>query len=586
MAGYQGIVERITRYTFTIDDLTQHIITSKVFKHFHDCQIIVHHKGETNTSSCTYRKFEKIKVMKNPISEFNHLFEGLKKKKIFDASNFQRTPLNIVGKFLANTIELQSHHVLIVISKGSFLPPTNLEIGLFYQTTNALKPFLKQLLKKENKEDKIYHNFICLKHLPAGIEVRDQKNQMIFKNDYRLLHLHETDFKVIPIDRYHKLHLYSGENEDLIEDFNHYERIQLLGGLLNTLSHELNNPIFGMKLACDLLKLEIQDKDSQELLENIAKNLKHSQTILNDFSSLYQDSTQIISLKDIIDDTLKMAESEIRTINKKVRYHSNKKMMKIKTNPTWVSQILFNLILNSSQALKEDHGPHRGAMITIDVYKTGHYCEIHFSDNGPGIPPPPGGPQNISALFHHKGPGNRAWTRHLSKSHKKTWGAVNIKRKRCLGGLFFPHSPSNNMNILLVEDEPLIQKSLAKLLSRRGATITGVSTGKEAMALISQGGQDRIICDLMLQDVTGFDIIEDSKRFFDLKEIAERFVIITAYNSPQVLGKAKEYQCPVIQKPFENLDEALKIMLFSTAYDGEKIPKNYPCPQTQNSGTT
>ena len=431
----RGIVERITRYTFTIDDLTQHIITSKVFKHFHDCQIIVHHKGEINTSSYTYRKFEKIKVMENPISEFNHLFEGLKKKKIFDASNFQRTPLNIVGKFLANTIELQSHHVLIVISKGSFLPPTNFEIGLFYQTTNALKPFLKQLLKKENKEDKIYHNFICLKHLPAGIEVRDQKNQMIFKNDYRLLHLHEADFKVIPIDRYHKLHLYSRENEDLIEDFNHYERIQLLGGLLNTLSHELNNPIFGMKLACDLLKLEIQDKDSQELLENIAKNLKHSQTILNDFSSLYQDSTQIISLKDIIDDTLKMAKSEIRTINKKVRYHSNKKMMKIKTNPTWVSQILFNLILNSSQALKEDHGPHRGAMITIDVYKTGHYCEIHFSDNGPGIPPQVA-PKIFRPFFTTKAQGTGLGLAICQSLIKKLGGQLTLKERGASGACF------------------------------------------------------------------------------------------------------------------------------------------------------
>lgn len=119
------------------------------------------------------------------------------------------------------------------------------------------------------------------------------------------------------------------------------------------------------------------------------------------------------------------------------------------------------------------------------------------------------------------------------------------------------------MNILLIEDEPLIQKSLSKLLAKRGAAITAVSTGKEAMTIIAQGGLDRIICDLMLRDVTGFDIIEDSKRFFNLRDIAQKFVIITAYSSSQVLSRAKEYQCPIIQKPFENLDEALEIMLLS-----------------------
>ena len=110
--------------------------------------------------------------------------------------------------------------------------------------------------------------------------------------------------------------------------------------------------------------------------------------------------------------------------------------------------------------------------------------------------------------------------------------------------------------------------------------------GKGGLALISQECRERIICDLIPQGVACFDIIEDSKRFFNLKEIAEKFVIMTAYNSPQVLEKAKKYQCPVIQRPFENLDEALEIMLPSRTYHGEKIPKNYLCPQTQSSGPT
>lgn len=115
------------------------------------------------------------------------------------------------------------------------------------------------------------------------------------------------------------------------------------------------------------------------------------------------------------------------------------------------------------------------------------------------------------------------------------------------------------MNILLVEDEPLIQKSLTRLLEKRGATVTPVSSGREAIKAIMENDFDRIICDLMLQDITGFDVIEESKKKFNREEIARKFVIITAYTSNQVHDKAASYGCRVLGKPFEDLNMALKI---------------------------
>lgn len=117
------------------------------------------------------------------------------------------------------------------------------------------------------------------------------------------------------------------------------------------------------------------------------------------------------------------------------------------------------------------------------------------------------------------------------------------------------------MKILIIEDELLIQKSLIKLLQKKGAEVKAVSSGSEAIEIINSFTFDRIVCDLMLQDVTGFDIIESCKKLMSPEEIAQKFVIITAYSSQQVIQKANEYQCPVIKKPFENLDEALQMMM-------------------------
>jgi CheY-like chemotaxis protein len=114
--------------------------------------------------------------------------------------------------------------------------------------------------------------------------------------------------------------------------------------------------------------------------------------------------------------------------------------------------------------------------------------------------------------------------------------------------------------ILIIEDEILIQQSLKKLLERKGAKVDVSASGKMAIDLILTNNYDRIICDLMLQDISGFDVIEESKKRYSTEDIGKKFVIMTAYNSPQVLSRANSYQCKLLNKPFDNLDEALKIM--------------------------
>ena len=120
------------------------------------------------------------------------------------------------------------------------------------------------------------------------------------------------------------------------------------------------------------------------------------------------------------------------------------------------------------------------------------------------------------------------------------------------------------MKILVIEDEILIQKSLQKLLELKGCTVTATSMGREAIKLIQNNSYDRIICDLMLQDITGFDIIEESKSLYSSHEIAEKFIIITAYSSPQVIENAQKYSCKILNKPFEDIHSAINFFIGDT----------------------
>ncbi len=113
------------------------------------------------------------------------------------------------------------------------------------------------------------------------------------------------------------------------------------------------------------------------------------------------------------------------------------------------------------------------------------------------------------------------------------------------------------MNILIIEDEILIQLSLKIFLKKHGHEVTTTTSGVNALALIKTQAFDKVICDLMLSDITGFDVIEDCKTIHDEGWNKSHFIIITAYNNQQILNQAKAYGVPIFIKPFNNLDELL-----------------------------
>lgn len=65
----------------------------------------------------------------------------------------------------------------------------------------------------------------------------------------------------------------------------------------------------------------------------------------------------------------------------------------------------------------------------------------------------------------------------------------------------------------------------------------------------------------MLQDISGFDVIEESKARFSIAQISKIFIIITAYSSPHVIEKATQYGCLLFSKPFENIEEVLNVFM-------------------------
>ncbi|MEI8095437.1 MAG: response regulator [Spirochaetales bacterium] len=92
------------------------------------------------------------------------------------------------------------------------------------------------------------------------------------------------------------------------------------------------------------------------------------------------------------------------------------------------------------------------------------------------------------------------------------------------------------MNILLVEDEEINRRILAKILSRFHATVVQARDGQEALELLEGFAAEVIITDLNMPRMDGLSLIRELKARGNSAPV----VVLSAHNESEILEKAKE----------------------------------------------
>lgn len=103
------------------------------------------------------------------------------------------------------------------------------------------------------------------------------------------------------------------------------------------------------------------------------------------------------------------------------------------------------------------------------------------------------------------------------------------------------------------------------MLELHGHEVDATVSGAQALDLLRMQKYDRVICDLMLKDITGFEILEECKALFSPEIIREMFIIITAYSSDQILNLATQYGCNLIKKPFVDFKSTIDFFIYNRA---------------------
>ena len=357
-------------------DFAQSLFAIKPLKKFQTIHFFIHEKGQGNSNHLEITRDE-YRSYNHPTTDFNSLYQSIKKSKnrSFGQSTLKGFNFEIIGTFLAHEFSLQNHNIIIIVSRNDFLPQSKEEVSFFNFLAKNLSSYIEILLEKRLISDKIsiLENALHESPFEIHIDASDSTQPKSLAFDQHHLKNGNT-LKVSPLFK------------DVINqaDVFHHERVSLLGELLNTLRHELSNPIFGLQLTTELLLMEIEDKDSNELLKEILSSTKRSQNIIENFTKLYKGTEEYdeVDVINLIKEVYTLTKSESRHMKKSVT--PDEETIKVYTNSTWLAQIFFNLVINSAQAMK--NYPSLQSNFSIDVKVDNSQIIFDIKDNGPGIP--------------------------------------------------------------------------------------------------------------------------------------------------------------------------------------------------------
>lgn len=112
------------------------------------------------------------------------------------------------------------------------------------------------------------------------------------------------------------------------------------------------------------------------------------------------------------------------------------------------------------------------------------------------------------------------------------------------------------MKILVAEDEPIMQKTIALRLRKDGHEVVTTDNGREALSLISEQPPDLIITDIMMPYASGLEIVsavnllEKKIPVIVLSAMGQENVVLEAFN----LG-ADDF----ISKPFSPNELSMRV---------------------------
>jgi signal transduction histidine kinase len=324
----------------------------------------------------------------------------------------------------------------------------------------------------------------------------------------------------------------------------HAQKIEAIGTLAGGIAHDFNN-ILGVILGhAELAKNEIADPLVRNSLDEVLGAADRARALVQQiltFSRRRPEDRRILPLGEVIKDALKLLRASFPA-SIEIETELGDAPIAVHADIAQVHQVLMNLGTNAAHAMRERGGRFEVELSSVMIEERslpftnlapGRYARLEVSDSGHGMDA-----ETLAHIFEPffttKEPGEGtglglAVVLGIMQNHE---GAITVKstpEKGTTFELYFPEVDLDRLeeyatprpppegrgqHILLVDDEPQLVASSARLLERLRYHVTGCTSASQALDTLKADPArfDLVITDLSMPKLNGLDFARECQR--------------------------------------------------------------------------
>ena len=219
----------------------------------------------------------------------------------------------------------------------------------------------------------------------------------------------------------------------------HSERLAAMGQMAAAISHELRNPLSGIKIAAEyVLKKVGNNQDVADIITNIHNEVIFANNMISNIlehARISAPQVKRTSLKRVIEEAILTVAQHGRFNNIKITKQFPPELPTVNLDPGQIRQVFMNLFNNSAEAMVG------GGELKVKIIMEGKELIVKVSDSGAGI-----NKENLNKLFEPffttkvKGIGlGLAITKEIIENHE---GQISVQSKAGKGTIFTIRLPA------------------------------------------------------------------------------------------------------------------------------------------------